>query len=97
MYADFSTELKVLESRDAGATAAVSGHSFCGGHQMTLRLTQLEQYSFYKYPIFQDCVFSYTRDNPSEESIQLGIPSLYSQPPLHPPQPSPNLGCKKHL
>lgn len=64
-----------------------SGHSFCGGHQMTLRLTQLEQYSFYKYPIFQDCVFSYTRDNPSEESIQLGIPSLYSQPPPHPPSP----------
>lgn len=56
---------------------------FCSDHQMTLRFTQLGQYSFYKYPIFQDRVFICIRDNPSEESIQLSIPSL----PCHPTPP----------
>lgn len=96
MYADFSAELKVLQSHDARATAAVSGHSFSSDHHMTLRFTQQGQYSFYKYPIFQDRVFSCIRDNPSEESIQLGIPLLPSHP-SPPPQPSLALGCKKSL
>lgn len=96
MYADFSAELKVLQSHDARATAAVSDHSFCSDHQMTLRFTQLGQYSFYKYPIFQDRVFICIRDNPSEESIQLSIPSLPCHP-TPPPQLSPTLGCKKSL
>lgn len=53
----------------------ISGHSFCSDHQATFRFTQLGQYCFYKYPIFQDCVFSCIRENPSEESIRLGSPS----------------------
>lgn len=98
MYADFSAELKVLWSQDARATAAVSGQSFCSDHQMTLRFTQPGQYGFYKYYIFQDLVFSCTRDNPSEELIQSSIPSIPSHPfPLPHHWPSLTLGCKKSL
>lgn len=98
MYADFSAELKVLRSHDARATAAVSGQSFCSDHRVTLRFTQPRQYGFYKYYIFQDRVFSCTRDNPSEELIQSGIPSIPSHPfLLHHHWPSLTLGCKKSL